>query len=248
MSFLIPHFNDLIDIIIVAFIIYQSLMIIKRSGSYQILYGLLFVFTIYLVAVVFHLEMVSGMLRALKSYWVLALIILFQPELRALLARLNISEEFFRGGKRLDTNSYFAPLIDAISAMSFRHTGALIVIENRRKLNEYIHAGEAVDSLLSLRLILSIFNPKSVLHDGAIVIRGGRIIAAKVVLPLSKNVDYTHSLGTRHLAAIGVTELSDATAIVVSEQTGKISVARQGVIQLDIAFEELMQILFDASK
>jgi len=131
--------------------------------------------------------------------------------------------------------------------MSFRKTGALVVIENRRKLTEYINSGEIIDATLSLRLILTIFNPRSALHDGAIIIRGDRIMAAKVVLPLSKKSEYSKRFGTRHLAGIGITEISDAIAIIVSEQNSQISVARDGKIQVNVAYEELLQIITDAT-
>jgi diadenylate cyclase len=194
------------------------------------------------------LEMVSSLLHAFKSLWIIIIVVLFQPELRAMLAKLNLSTEFSLGNRKQENKEYYGPLIDAISAMSFRRIGALIVIENRRHLNEYINAGEIIDSKVSLRLILSIFNTKSVLHDGAIIIRNGRIIAAKVVLPLSKSIENSKKFGTRHLAGIGISEVSDALAIIVSEQTGRISIATDGIIQQDIAFEELMQIISDASK
>lgn len=132
--------------------------------------------------------------------------------------------------------------------MSFRKIGALIVLENKRKLHGYIYSGEPIDAIVSMRLILTIFNPKSVLHDGAIIIRDQRIMAAKVVLPLSKKAEYVRKFGTRHLAGIGITEISDAIAIIVSEQTGQVSVAKAGKIQTNVAFEELLQILTDVTK
>ena len=248
MEFLVPRIRDVIDIIVIAFVIYQSLLIVRKSGAYQILYGLVFLFAIYLVAILFDLRMVLSILNALRSYWILALIVLFHPELRAILARLSITEELGKPFRKKEAHSFYGSLIDAISSMAFRRTGALIVIENKRKLNEYISSGEVVDSLISLRLILSIFNPRSVLHDGAVIIRKDRIIAAKVVLPLSKNPEHVNRYGTRHLAGIGITEVSDAIAIIVSEQTGKTSVAQAGSIHTGIAFEELMQIITDATK
>ncbi|MBW6514389.1 MAG: diadenylate cyclase CdaA [Candidatus Syntrophosphaera sp.] len=247
MDLLIPKFQDLVDIILIAFLVYQSLTIVKRSGGYQILVGLLFVFVLYTVAVALDLKMVSAALGSIRSYWVLALIILFQPELRSLLARINLSRELSMSLRKKASNSIYMTLIDAISSMSFRKTGALIVIENRRKLNEYIHSGEMIDATMSLRLILTIFNPRSALHDGAIIIRGDRIMAAKVVLPLSKKPDYVKRFGTRHLAGIGITELSDAIAIIVSEQNSQISVAQNGLIQVNVAYEELLQIINDAT-
>lgn len=248
MNFLLPRLKDIVDIIIIAFVIYQSLLIVRKSGAYQVLYGLIVILIVYLLAVLFGLKMISSVLNALRNYWILALIILFQPELRSILARLNISDELGGAFRKKGKGAFYGALIDAVSSMAFRRTGALIVIENKRKLNEYLHSGELLNSEISLRLILSIFNTRSVLHDGAILIRKDRIIAAKVVLPLTKNPDYVKKFGTRHQAGIGITEVSDAIAIIVSEQTGKISVAQAGSIQNGIAFEELMQIITDATK
>jgi diadenylate cyclase len=246
MGFLIPRFKDIVDILLIAFLIYQALTIVRRSGGYQILWGLLLLFMLYFLAVVFDLKMLSSVLNSIRTFWILALIILFQPELRAILARLNLSRELGLTFRKRESNSIYMPLIDAVSSMSFRKTGALIVLENKRKLNEYIQGGEVIDATMSLRLILTIFNPKSALHDGAIIIRGDRIMAAKVVLPLSKKPEYVRRFGTRHLAGIGITELTDSLAIIVSEQNSQISVAQGGIIQTDVAFEELMQIITDA--
>lgn len=247
MDILIPRFIDLVDIFLIAFLIYHILNIFKRSGGYQILIGILFIFVLYTIAVALDLKMVSAVLGSIRSFWVLALIILFQPEIRSLLARINLTRTLNLNFRKKTANSIYMPLIDAISSMSFRKTGALIVIENKRKLNEYIQSGEMIDATMSLRLILTIFNPRSALHDGAIIIRGDRIMAAKVVLPLSKKPEYTKRFGTRHLAGIGITELTDAIAIIVSEQNSQISVAQGGDIQVNVAYEELLQILTDAT-
>ncbi len=161
---------------------------------------------------------------------------------------MNLARELQTAFHKSENRSLYTPLIDAVSSMSFRKTGALIVVERKRKLNEFVQAGELIDSGISMRLILTIFNTKSVLHDGAIIIRGNRIMAAKVVLPLSKNPEFTRKYGTRHLAGIGITEISDAISIIVSEQSGQISIAQAGQITSNVAFEELMQIISDASK
>ncbi|MDD2228330.1 MAG: diadenylate cyclase CdaA [Candidatus Cloacimonetes bacterium] len=248
MSFLIPQFKDIIDILLIAFLIYQSLLIVRKSGGYQVLWGLLFLLLLYFLAVIFDLKVVSSLLSAIRNFWIVAVVILFQPEIRSILARFNLSKELGIAFRKREKKSLYSPLIDAVSSMSFRKTGALIVLENKRKLHEYIQSSEVIDAAISMRLILTIFNPKSLLHDGAIIIRGERIMAAKVVLPLSKKQEYTRKFGTRHLAGIGITELSDAVAIIVSEQSGKVSVANAGSIQTDVAFEELMQILTDAAK
>jgi diadenylate cyclase len=129
--------------------------------------------------------------------------------------------------------------------MSFRKIGALILIENQRKLNDYIESGEMIDAKISIKLLLTLFNTKSILHDGAVIIRKDRILAAKVVLPLSENIEYTRILGTRHLAAVGITEETDAFAIIVSEETGRISAARNGEFITDLSIDELAQRIKD---
>lgn len=247
MEVLIPKFADLVDIFIIAFLIYQGLNILRRGGGWQVLAAVLFMIVFSTVAEALNLKMVTSVLRSIRSFWVLALVIIFAPEIRALLSRINLSRELNLSLRKKESNSFYMPLIDAVSSMSFRKTGALIVIENRRKLNEYIHSGETIDATMSLRLILTIFNPRSSLHDGAIIIRGDRILAAKVVLPLTKKSEYVKRFGTRHLAGIGISELTDAIAIIVSEQNGHVSIAQGGVIQNNVAFEELMQIVSDAA-
>ena len=248
MGFLIPRFKDIVDICLIAFLLYQSLLIVRKSGGFQVLWGLLFVMLLYFLAIVFDLKVVSSLLSAIRNFWIIAVVVLFQPELRSILARLNLPRELGRAFRKREKSSLYTPLIDAVSTMSFRKTGALIVLENKRKLNEYIQSSELIDAAISMRLILTIVNSKSVLHDGAIIIRGDRIMAAKVVLPLSKKPEFVRKFGTRHLAGIGISELSDSIAIIVSEQNGQVSVAQAGSIQINVAFEELMQILTDASK
>lgn len=247
MNWLIPQFRDIVDIVVIAFLIYQALCMVRKSGGYQLFGGILLLLTLYVIASLAELKMLSQVLGGIRDYWILGLIILFQPELRALLARFRLSQDLgiFR---KIDNTSVFTTLVDAVSSMSFRKTGALIVVENTRKLNEFIQNGEPLDASISLRLILTIFNPRSSLHDGAIIIRGNRILAAKVVLPLSKKSEYQKRFGTRHLAGIGISELTDATAIIVSEQNGQVSVAQEGVIRTNVAFEELMQIVSDNAR
>jgi diadenylate cyclase len=248
MEFLIPKFKDIVDIFIIAFLIYQSLLIIRKSGGYQVLWGLLFLLILYFLASIFELQILSSLLSGIRTYWILAIVILFQPELRTILTKLNLAKELQSAFSKGKKSSIYTPLIDAVSSMCFRKTGALIILENKTKLTEYIQKSEQIDANISMRLILTIFNTKSVLHDGAIIIRGNRIMAAKVVLPLSQNSEYSRKFGTRHLAGIGITEISDAIAIIVSEQNGHVSVAQSGRITTNVAFEELMQIITDATK
>jgi diadenylate cyclase len=239
--------NEILDKVIIAVIVYLSLIAIKKTRSYYILYGIVALFLIYLASIVFELKLMSALLKSLKNMWIVIIIVLYQPEIRDFLIGLKTKKMYSLKFKSV-RKSFNSILIDAISAMSIRRIGALIIIEGKRRLDDFNETGEILDSLLSLRLILSIFNTKSVLHDGAVVVRNDRLIAAKVVLPLSRNADYKKSFGTRHLAAIGITEVSDSLAIVVSEQTGRVSVSYHGEITTDVSFEELMQILNETSR
>ena len=244
MSVLIPRITDIIDILIVAYILYRLILLLKKAGGFQILIGLVAALIIYFTASLLNLNMVSSVLKVFKDYWVIVFIILFQQEIRNLFARLAQShnlKSLFSDAKK----SVISPLLNAVSIMSFRKIGALIVIENSRKLNDFIETGEIIDAQISVKLLLTIFNNKTILHDGAVVIRNNRIFAVKVVLPLSENVEYAQKLGTRHLAAVGITEGTDAFVIVVSEETGKISVARNGELFPDLSIDELSQRIKD---
>ncbi|MCD6182197.1 MAG: diadenylate cyclase CdaA [Candidatus Cloacimonetes bacterium] len=244
MEFLIPSLASIVDILVVWVILYRVYLLFKRTGGYQILLGLVVILLLSLVAAGLKLEMLSRFLSMLRQYWVIVLIVLFQPEIRATLARIAHDHNFrdlFHQRKKVE----FAPLLNAISIMSFRKIGGLFVIENKRRLNNYLESGEMVDALISVKLLLTVFNNKSILHDGAAVIRGERLLAVKVVLPLSEKLQYTRKFGTRHLAAIGITEITDAIAVVVSEETGEISFVKQGNLTGDITIDELSQLLKD---
>ena len=244
MSILIPRITDIIDILIVAYLLYRLILLLKKAGGFQILIGIVAALIIYFTASILNLNMVSSILKVFKDYWVIVFIILFQQEIRNLFARLAQShnlKSLFRDAKK----SVFSPLLNAVSIMSFRKIGALIVIENSRKLNDFIESGEIIDAQVSVKLLLTIFNNKTILHDGAVVIRNNRILAVKVVLPLSENVEYEQKLGTRHLAAVGITEGTDAFVIVVSEETGRISVARSGELFPGLSIDELSQRIKD---
>lgn len=244
MEILIPSISDIVDILIIAFILYRFIILLRRVGGYQILVGIITAVVIYLAATLLELNMVSSFLQAFKEYWVIVFIIVFQQEIRSLFSRLAQSHDLrslFSNTKR----SAFTPLLNAVSIMSFRKIGALIVLEKNRKLNDYIETGELIDAQISVKLLLTIFNNKTILHDGAAIIRGDRIHAVKVVLPLSENIEYAQKLGTRHLAAVGITEKTDAFAIVVSEETGRISVAKNGELKTDLTIDELSQRIKD---
>lgn len=244
MSFLLPSVADIIDIILVAFLLYSLIILSKRTGSYQILLGLGLVLILYFTASILNLRMMTSFLRVLKDYWVIVFVILFQPEIRSLFSRI-VRDHDLRLLFKDSQKSVYTPLLNAVSIMSYRKIGALILIENQRKLTEFIESGEVIDAQISLKLLLTIFNQKTILHDGAVVIRNDRILAAKVVLPLSENIEYSRKFGTRHLAAVGISEKTDCFAIVVSEESGRISVAKNGVIITDITIDELAQRIKD---
>lgn len=244
MNFLIPRITDLIDILLVAFLLYRVIILTKRTGGYQILIGLFLLLILFFVASILDLSMITSFLRVLKDYWVIVLVIIFHPEIRSFILKLAGDRDILNMFKTTSRYSY-TPLLNAVSIMSYRNIGALIVIERQRKLTDLIDSGEIIDAQISLKLLLTIFNQKTILHDGAVVIRQNKIYAAKVVLPLSENVDYTRKLGTRHLAAVGVTEKTDAFVIVVSEETGRISVAKDGELISNLSIDELAQRLKD---
>ncbi|HCX72852.1 MAG TPA: TIGR00159 family protein [Candidatus Cloacimonas sp.] len=246
MSFLVPNLTDIIDILMVAFILYNLIILFRRTGGFQILLGLGVVLLMYFVASLMKLEMMTTFLRILKDYWVIVFVVIFHPEIRSIFRKAMTSKDvfsFFRG----KTKKVNTPLLNAISILSFRKIGALIVLENNRKLDHYVETGEIIDARISTKLILTIFNNKTILHDGAAIIRGERIWAVKVVLPLSENLEYTQKFGTRHLAAIGISEETDAFVIVVSEETGRISVAKNGEIFTALSLDELSQRIKDAT-
>lgn len=244
MSIFIPKVTDIIDIIIVAFILYRVFILLTKSGGYQMLLGLLAVFMIYLTASLLKLNMMTSILTVFKEYWIIIFIVLFQYEIRNLFARIAQTHDMrtlFKSAKK----SFYSPLLNAVSIMSFRKIGALIIIENKRKLDNYIESGEIIDAQISVKLLLTIFNNKTILHDGAVIVRNERLHAVKVVLPLSESVEYSQKLGTRHLAGIGVTENTDSFSIIVSEETGKISVAKNGVLYSELTIDELSQRIKD---
>ncbi len=244
MSFLIPKITDVIDILMVSFLLYRLIFLLKKTGGFQVILGFGLVLLLYFTASVLNLSMMTSFLKLLKDYWVIAFIIIFHPEIRNLFSKLLRNRDLMSVFKDTKKKIYTL-LLNTVSIMSFRKIGALIVIENNGKLDDYIESGETIDARISTKLLLTIFNNKTILHDGAVIIRKERILAVKVVLPLSENIEYTQKFGTRHLAAIGITEKSDAFAIVVSEETGKISVAKNGVISTNLTIDELSQRIKD---
>ena len=245
---------DLLDIIIIAFLIYQLLGIINRTRAGQLAKGALLVLAVYLVANVLNMRTVTWLLNSLLQVGLLTLVVLFQPEIRRALERMGQTDQWagklfnikgryndpsFKGAWR----SAIIAICDAAERFSETKTGALIVFERSVTLDEQMRSGTIINSDVTAELLKNIFYPKAPLHDGAVVIRDGRIAAAGCVLPLTSNTNLSPDLGTRHRAGIGMSENSDAVVVIVSEETGSISVAIGGMLKRHLMPETLSKLL-----
>jgi len=228
----IPHltWNALFDILIVAFFIYELLVFIKGTRAVQMAVGLGLIIAFFYLSRWVRLETVSWMLTNVLPYFVFAIIVIFQHEIRRALARFG-QAPFFAGFSSINRNEFYDEIILAVTTLAANQTGALIVIERDIGLKTYIESGIALDAALSYDLLVTIFNPSVPLHDGAVVVQSGRVAAAACFLPLTVKPRLSKELGTRHRAAIGVTEETDAVAIIVSEETAAISFAHDGEME-----------------
>jgi diadenylate cyclase len=224
-----------IDILAVAVIIYQLLQIVRGTRAAHILVGILAVFVAYQIALRTGLEALRTLLASLAPYTAIAIIVLFQSEIRRTLARLG-RKRLFGGYARPESTD---EILLALSALSRDRTGGLIVIERDIGLRTFIESGVRLDSQISRDLLLSIFLPGTALHDGAVIVQKDRIAAAACFLPLSVSPTVVSTMGTRHRAGIGITEETDCLALIVSEETGKISIASFGEIESDVTVERV---------
>ncbi len=222
-----------IDILAVAFLIYQFIMIVRGRRAAHILTGLFILVLVYAVAVWARLDLLRSVLATLAPYTGFALIVMFQSEIRRLLARIGRRPIIGLGG-RLQRREVIGEILLALQYMAQRRIGALIVIERDIGLRTFAESGVTLDAQLSRDLLCSIFEPGGALHDGAALVLGDRVVAAACFLPLTMNPTLLRQLGTRHRAAIGITEETDCLSLVVSEETGRISVAAFGEIELDV--------------
>src|SRR5713101_1491693 len=222
---------DLADILVVSILIYEVLKLIRGTRAVQMaLGGGLLVFLFY-GSRWFHLETVNWLIRNMVGYIVFAVIVLFQSDIRRALAHLGRAPFFRYFAKPESAEESIEELAVAASLLSAQHIGAIVAIERQIGLRNYIEGGIPLDALLTYDLLLSIFQPTSPLHDGAVIVQDDRVAAAACFLPLTVNPKLSKELGSRHRAAIGLTEESDAVAIVVSEETGAISLVADGQIQ-----------------
>lgn len=239
----IPKFTltDVIDILVVAFLIYQFLLIIRGRRAAHVLVGLCILAAIYGVAVWAKLEVLCTILATLAPFTAIALIVMFQAELRRMLARLG--RRPFLGISQLERREVSQEILLAITHMAQKKIGALIVVERKIGLRTFVESGVSLDAAISRDLLCAIFHPGGALHDGAVIIQGDRIASAACFLPLTTNPLLIAELGTRHRAALGITEESDCFSVVVSEETGRISIAAFAEIELDVEPERVEQLL-----
>ncbi|HHW44478.1 TIGR00159 family protein [Desulfofundulus thermobenzoicus] len=227
------NITSIIDILIVAFVLYRLALLIRGTRAVQLLKGLVVLLVATALSSWLHLYTFHWLLQQVMTALVVALPIVFQPELRRALEKLGGGRFFaapviYQGD--FDRSRTVSQLVRAASLLSRQRTGALIVLERTTGLEEYTDTGIKIEGLISAELLMNIFVPKTPLHDGAVIVRGDRVAAAACVLPLTESADVARELGTRHRAGIGITEVSDALAIIVSEETGAISLAVEGVL------------------
>jgi diadenylate cyclase len=240
-----PSWLDLVDILIVAFLIYQLLQFIRGTHAVQMALGALVLVLLYWLSQLLHLETVNWLLRTFMPYLVFGIIVVFQSEIRKVLAQLGKTPlPGVFGSPR--TEEVIDEVVLAGTTLAAQRTGAIVVVERDMGLRSYIETGIALDAYVTYDLLISIFNPGTPLHDGAVIIQGNRVAAAACFLPLTVNPQLSRELGSRHRAAIGVTEDTDALAVVVSEETGVISLVVGGRIRRELDGASLKSALLDA--
>ncbi len=245
----IPHitWTDIIEIIIIAFVLYNVMVWIKKTKAWVLLRGIIVVALFAIFAYILNLKTILWIAGKTISVGIIALVIIFQPELRRALEQLGrkkILFGLFRFSDGRDKGERFSSktaeeIVRACYDMGAAYTGALIVIEQDMILEEYEKTGIAVDGIVTSQLLINIFEHNTPLHDGAVIIRGDRVVAATCYLPLSDNGNLNKSLGTRHRAGVGISEVTDSMTIIVSEETGKVSVAVGGELIHDIDADSL---------
>jgi len=227
------NLSSVIDILIVAFVSYRLMLLIKGTRAVQLIKGLAVLLIATALSSLFNLYTLNWLLRQAMTALVVALPVVFQPELRRALEKLGrgkfLTHHTYAPGE-FDRGKVIAEIVRAATVLSKNKTGALIVLERETGLEEHIDTGVKIEGLVSAEFLVNIFIPRTPLHDGAVIIQGDRVAAAACFLPLSENPYLTSDLGSRHRAGIGITEHSDAVAVIVSEETGAVSVAVEGAI------------------
>lgn len=250
-GFLDVSWVDIFDILLVSALLFQVYKLMKGSVAVKIFLGILALYLIFLIVRAAQMELLTLILGQFMGVGVLAAIILFQPEIRKFLLLVGRTTEFnkdsflsnfFRWKRKEQERAYnITPVVEAVRAMAGSSTGALMVFSRNSPLKFYAESGDILDAEVSKRLLLSIFDKHSPLHDGAIIIYKGRIKAARCVLPVTEKVNVPANFGLRHKAAIGMSETTDSLVLVVSEETGQVSMAREGQLEANLSQKEIRQ-------
>ncbi|MGN0352293.1 MAG: diadenylate cyclase CdaA [Roseburia sp.] len=233
---------DIVEICIISFLFYQVLLWIKNTRAWMLLRGILVILAFVAIAAIFQMSTILWIAEKTLSVGLLALVVIFQPEMRKALENLGsknflasiLSFDFSKGLQEKFSDKTINELVKACYEMGKVKTGALIVVEDEIVLAEYERTGIAVDGILTSQLLINIFEKNTPLHDGAVIMRGNRVVSATCYLPLSDNLSLSKDLGTRHRAAVGISEVSDSMTIVVSEETGKVSIAMGGELYRNV--------------
>ncbi len=240
--------TDIIDIVIVAYLLYKLLGFIRKTRAQQLFRGVILVFAVFFASQLLELNLLNWLLKSLFTVGVIAVVILFQPEIRRGLeqiGRKGVIPSQFRDIGNEDLYATVHKIVDAVDDFSTSKTGALMAIEGEAMLSDIIETGVVVDADMSVRLLGNLFYEGSPLHDGAVIIRGIKVYAASCVLPLTNRTTLGKNLGTRHRAGLGLSEVSDAFVIIVSEETGAISVAQNGELKRFLDLKTLEKMLLD---
>lgn len=248
------HWIDVVDVVLVALLIYQLYYLIKGTVAINIFIGILLFYLLWIVVKALNMQLFGSILGKFIDVGFIALLIVFQQELRRFLLFIGTSDLFTKGklgkgffdfkwqvssAEKVDINA----IVKACRNMSDSRTGAILILTKNNELKFYANTGDVIDAKVSVRMIESIFYKNSPLHDGAIIISGNVIVAARCVLPVTENADFPAHLGMRHRAAVGITENTDAIAIVVSEQTGEISFSKEGELKHTLTPERLRELM-----
>lgn len=256
LSFPKINFTDIIEICILAYLIYHLVKWVKNTRAWTLVKGLVVIMVFWLLAVIFDLNVILWIIKNTINVGIIAIVIIFQPEFRKALEQLgqkNLVKSIITFDDSKDRSEKFSDhtlneMVRATFELARAKTGALIVLEEDVALNDFESTGISIDSLVSSELLINIFEHNTPLHDGAVILRGNRIAAATCYLPLSDNMQLSKDLGTRHRAGIGISEVSDSLTIIVSEETGKVSIAKGGKLIRNVDGDYLRTKLVDAQK
>ena len=242
--------TDIVEILIIAVLVYYTILWVKNTRAYSLLKGFLFIIAFVVLAALFNMTTILWIVQNVTSIAVIALIVILQPELRTAMEKLGqknifaaLFREGFRGGDGLFSDKTISEIVRACVAMARVKTGALIVIRQNTPLREWERTGIDLDAVVSSQLLINIFEHNTPLHDGAVIVRGNRVVAATCYLPLSDNMELSKQLGTRHRAGVGISEVTDSVTIIVSEETGQVSVAQGGKLIRNVSSTQLREIL-----